>query len=163
MRLAIWPVCSWVEIATRRSLRPILPIGMGDERHDDGGHERQDRVDPQHRGDQRDDRRDLAQEHGGKAGQRLLDEGEIGGEALGQRGRALAPDLGEIGLDHVAVERRLHVGLDPRHDPVGQDREREQREALHGGDRDHEERRQQRCACASLASKASKAALISTG
>ena len=60
---------------------------------------------------------------------------EIGGEALGQRGRALAPDLREIGVDQVAVERRLHVGLDPRHDPVGQDGQREERKALHRGDR----------------------------
>ena len=40
-------------MATRRSFLPILPIGLGDERHDDGGDEGQDRIDPEHGRDQR--------------------------------------------------------------------------------------------------------------
>ena len=115
---------------------------MGDEGRDERGDEGQHRVDPEHGGDEREDGGELAQEHGREPGQRFLDEGEVGGEALGQRGRALAPELGEIGLDEMGVERRLHVGLDPGHDAVGQHREAEKREALDGRDGDHEERRQ---------------------
>ena len=115
---------------------------MGDERSDQRRDEGQDRVDPQHRGDQRQDGRDLAQEHGREPRQRFLDEGEIGREALRQRGRALAPELGQIGVDQMRIEGRLHVGLDAGHDAVGQDREAEEREALDRRDRHHEQRRQ---------------------
>ena len=136
MRLAMSPTCSCVEVATRLSFWPMPRDRMRDEGPDDRRDEGQDRVDPQHRGDQRDDGRDLAQEHGREPRQRFLDEGEIGREALRQRGRALAPELGEIGVDEMRVERRLHVGLDAGHDAVGQDREAEEREALDRRDDD---------------------------
>ena len=52
----------------------------------------------------------------------------------------MAPELGEVRLDQMPVEARLHVGLDPRHDPIGQDRHAVDREPLDGRDRDHGDR-----------------------
>ena len=52
----------------------------------------------------------------------------------------VAPELGEVGVDQMPVEARLHVGLDPRHDPIGQDRHAVDREPLDGRDRDHGDR-----------------------
>lgn len=139
---AVAPISSWVAVDTRRSFLPMRDR-HGREGHHHGRRERQDRVDPEHRGYQRDNGRDIPQEHGGEAGQRFFNECEIGGEALGQRGRAFVRELGEIGIDHRTVELHLHIRLDARDEAVGEAGLSEQRKALGGGDRDDEERSEQ--------------------
>ena len=74
------------------------------------------------------------------AGQRLLDEGEVRREALRQRRGAFLAEAREIGIDQVAVEGALHVGLDLRHDAIGQPDHGVEREALDGRHHHHEER-----------------------
>ena len=97
------------------------------------------RVDPQHGDDEGDHHAEIAEEDGEDARQRLLDEGEIRGEALGQRRRALAPELGDVGVDEMGIERALHVGLDARHHLVGEHRAPPQRSAADRRQHDDED------------------------
>jgi hypothetical protein len=117
----------------------------GDRRHHEGRdeprHQRAPPVDPEQNPDQRGEHGHVPEEHREKPRQRLLDESEVGGEALRQRGGALAGKAGHVGVDQMRVERRLHVGLDAGDEAVGQDRLAPDREALDGGDEDHGQRR----------------------
>ena len=137
-RPAMAPICSCVEAATRRSLRPIRAIGwamsgavtaatsvrtgsiqsIAATRATRVAISRSETV----------DRRVRAS----------LMKAKSVVKRWVERRRALAAELGEVGVDEVGVERRLHVGLDPGHDPVGQDDLGVKGETLHGRDGDDE-------------------------